>query len=476
MQRQSLLALVLIAGLQRAQASETLVVHEWGTFTSFQDERGEALGGLNVDDEPVPDFVHDAVPGLLTRLNDGFPQFSKGVPAGDPEVTMRLETPVLYFHPATAQSRVTVDVHVDFHGGWLTQYFPDATATRPGAMNGTHFVFAPLAANTLSSLQWRGLQVGGPATGVPGSTSTVWLAPRQVAAADIQAGTEGERFLFYRGVGHVDAPVRVVRDGQGSLTVHVAAGVGDITRFVLVDIRPDGQLAFRIVDGQGARTIAAGSERFGERAYSLAHLADLRRELQQGLTSWGLFADEAAALLNTWESSYFRNPGLRLFFLVPRDWVDRVLPLSIVPRAEVERAMVGRIEIISPRSREALAAIASSPRSQKNWWRDFLMSRVYEPGPDGKPVYRVGGAALQHAVTSQPGAFARYQIAVPADYAAYLSLGRFRDALLHWQLDRHPDPALRAFARTYDLISPFDLAPGETLDFGALTAPTLPGP
>jgi hypothetical protein len=34
-----------------------LKVHEWGTFTSLQDERGTAIGGINTDDEPVPLFV-----------------------------------------------------------------------------------------------------------------------------------------------------------------------------------------------------------------------------------------------------------------------------------------------------------------------------------------------------------------------------------------------------------------------------------
>src|SRR5438445_12533848 len=36
-----------------------LIVHEWGTFTSLQDESGRAIGGINSDDEPVPKFVHD---------------------------------------------------------------------------------------------------------------------------------------------------------------------------------------------------------------------------------------------------------------------------------------------------------------------------------------------------------------------------------------------------------------------------------
>jgi hypothetical protein len=36
---------------------KAVIVHEWGTFTCLQDENGQAVGGINVDDEPVPQFV-----------------------------------------------------------------------------------------------------------------------------------------------------------------------------------------------------------------------------------------------------------------------------------------------------------------------------------------------------------------------------------------------------------------------------------
>ena len=36
-----------------AAAPSGIVVHEWGTFTSLQDELGRAIGGINTDDEPV---------------------------------------------------------------------------------------------------------------------------------------------------------------------------------------------------------------------------------------------------------------------------------------------------------------------------------------------------------------------------------------------------------------------------------------
>jgi hypothetical protein len=73
-------------------------IHEWGTFTSLQDESGQALGGINTDDEPVPKFVHGV--RLAIQPHTDMPQVGgKGLPYCHPDVTMRLETPVIYFHP-----------------------------------------------------------------------------------------------------------------------------------------------------------------------------------------------------------------------------------------------------------------------------------------------------------------------------------------------------------------------------------------
>jgi hypothetical protein len=47
------------------KGNDGLIVHEWGTFTTLQDENGRELSGINVDDEPVPKFVHDVNPALL---------------------------------------------------------------------------------------------------------------------------------------------------------------------------------------------------------------------------------------------------------------------------------------------------------------------------------------------------------------------------------------------------------------------------
>ena len=83
-----------------------LVAHEWGTFTALQDDDGTPLGAINADDEPVPDFVCtvggfrtlSARSELTSRLRGG-----KGISACHPDVTMRLETPVIYFYRRTSR-------------------------------------------------------------------------------------------------------------------------------------------------------------------------------------------------------------------------------------------------------------------------------------------------------------------------------------------------------------------------------------
>ena len=97
--------------------SDTLIVHEWGTFTSLQDEQGNTIGGINTDDEKLPGFIHD----LLRGRSDSWS--SKGLPGGlRDEITMRLETPVMYFHLPQGAPPLKVDVDVQFQGGLLSQF------------------------------------------------------------------------------------------------------------------------------------------------------------------------------------------------------------------------------------------------------------------------------------------------------------------------------------------------------------------
>src|SRR4051794_27262019 len=109
---------VLVISFQAfaADSAAPLVVHEWGTFTSLQDESGRTIGGLNSSVESLPPFVHHLRSGLI--INGGALEdlYSKSVPRAHPDVTMRLETPVIYFYPKD-KSPITLDVTATLRGG-----------------------------------------------------------------------------------------------------------------------------------------------------------------------------------------------------------------------------------------------------------------------------------------------------------------------------------------------------------------------
>ena len=62
-------------------------------------------------------------------------------------------------------------------------------------------------------------------------------------------------------------------------------------------------------------------------------------------------------MLATWKESYFDAPGLRVFWIVPRAFTDRILPISITPApGKLERVLVGRSEVLTPAFEKELVA------------------------------------------------------------------------------------------------------------------------
>ena len=428
-----------------------LVVHEWGTFTSLQDETGRAIGGINTDDEPVPDFVHNVAENLLIPPTEMPLTLSKAAPSCHPDVTMRLETPVLYVH-APDDFRGPLDVRVAFKGGWLTQFYPQATPHTPGG-NMSGWNYGRLTDKTVGSLEWLGL--GANATGdEPKTTERVWLAPRTVQASELKTPDgETERFLFYRGVGHLDAPLRVVRSADSRTLDFLpgetpSAGALPIGKLWLVDIHADGKAAWRTFgpvapDGSSTAKLASTPAQFATGEYSTAAVDGLRTSLRAALVTDGLFADEADALLNTWEVSYFKSAGLRLFFLVPQTWTDRVLPLTISGAPPVTRTMVGRIEIVTPHQRDLLAHIAAAAtETDERMLSAAVMAVVRAPAAD-QSLFRDLWLGKKN--------LAGVGVTVPAAYRSYLNLGRFRNALVLDEERRGKNAAIKKFIEDFRL-------------------------
>lgn len=467
-------AAVALAGAARAGSEAGLPpiqVHEWGTFTVLQDEQGKPIGGINTDDEPVPSFVHTG-PGPQLQSNSELPAqsvlISKGWPRCDRDVLVRLETPVVYFHLPPGSPPVKLDVEVEFHGGQLTQYYPaaKASATDPTGQSGNSANrrgIPALTSDTIGSLAWNDLTVGARSAAGPKTSEPVWLAPRQVAAADLRtapsaknAAGEAERYLFYRGVGHVSAPLSVSRDESGKdllIRANLSAQLQHTPGIAfgslwLLDVRADGASAMRVIESADVtphanQPIARTSAAFAPSAYSTRTVTRMRAALHAALMQQGLYSDEADALLNTWEVSYFRRPGMRLFFMVPPVWTEQVLPLRVSKSAIIHRAMVGRIELVTPEERRQLARIAAGPASDSKW-----VSGALRKNAQGRPLY---GEGWYQQLAAGRRSMLEMNIDIPADYRAYLMLGRFRNALVLDELDRHPTPSLRTFVSNYEL-------------------------
>jgi hypothetical protein len=226
------------------------------------------------------------------------------------------------------------------------------------------------------------------------------------------------------------------------------AGDADSTPLWLVHIRNDGQIAFRDIPGLTLRwknnsPVTAKTE-FAPRDYSAANRDALKSTLSATLEHAGLFRDEAQALLNTWELSYFKSAGWRVFFLVPRAWTDSYLPLHVSVPSKVTRVMVGRIELVSDEQRRALKEIASFSPARINDEALKLRQALYSPQALGSPANR--GLFDGRQRLSALG------ISIPRSYALYLGLGRFRNALLLDEEKNHPSKSLEKFIIDHQLM------------------------
>src|SRR5262249_22906894 len=145
-----------------------------------------------------------------------------------------------------------------------------------------------------------------------------------------------------------------------ALTITTSANT-PISTLWLVDTKPNGAVAFRSVPPVSPGHAQVVPADFESDEYAPENLPKLRADMHLALVADGLYTDEAQALLTTWELSYFKNPGQRLFSLVPHSWTDHVLPLTLSEPAEITRVMVGRVELVTPAQRQLLEHITKLP-------------------------------------------------------------------------------------------------------------------
>jgi hypothetical protein len=319
-----------------APALERLVVHEWGTFTSFSGSNGVPVS-FSPNNSDLPDFMfHQANP------------YSKGRVARIGLISM--ETPVVYFY---ADRETNVAVNVGFPRGWITEWYPFAS-TAPNELVQNEKTGGQM-------IRWNARLMPGADLKFPtneNDASNPYYRARATDAAPLQVEAllpishpqelrgglvvQREKFLFYRGVGTFPPPVTVKALGGDRVTVVNSAG-GKIGGLALVTVR-DGKVGFLALSEMGpgaelAATIPAANNQRTE----------LAEYLVKELTQAGLYEKEARAMVKTWDEAWFGEEGTRLLYLVPRAKTDELLPLKVEPNpTEVVRVLVGRHDFITP--------------------------------------------------------------------------------------------------------------------------------
>lgn len=331
---------LMVAACSRLGAGGAFTVHEWGTFTAVHASDGTLLSGLEREEHRLPNFV---------RSHVGFAPADKGWARPVKNVTIKMETPVLYFYSDT---ELPVKVEVGFSGGSISQWYPERSG-------------GEAVANAANEAAMRAMDFGAGYSGWVAWDATVlardskakitarvdWETPQwpraRVTEANRVRTPDGtvEGFLFYRGIGNFELPLRVATEVSGELTV-VNTGTETIPYLLVYQNDAKG--------GPKSREVRALAP--GERRVVPPLTGDLMR-MDQALMGGGLTAAETKAMLATWKESYFEAPGLRVFWVVPRAFTDRILPISITPKPErLERVLVGRSEVLTPAFERELAA------------------------------------------------------------------------------------------------------------------------
>jgi hypothetical protein len=368
--------------------SGKFVVHEWGTFTSFSGSDGVRLEFRPLVDDDLPAFVLDRF------MQSGFPDLSKSTVRS----RMRMETPVTYFY--TDRER-DVDVQVAFPDGLLTEFYPPVERMQPDYNSGArpplkdslldwgriHLIPTDRFKVQVDDSARRELLEAKIVNGLlpQADSKNHYLHARETDSAIVEVhrvkpgpndppyvpqGRFFEKFLFYRGIGNFDLPLKLscLSDGQFEL---VNSGADAIDSLFLVDIAGE-QVRFAQID-----QIPANGRLVFKQSAEVTTIDKLAAAMAGRLVGHGLYEKEAWAMVNTWKSSWFGEQGTRLLYAVPRSIADKLLPLTIKPAPdETVRVLIGRMEIMTPDSEARVMELVRSSAAA----REAAMRKAQQSG------------------------------------------------------------------------------------------------
>jgi hypothetical protein len=336
------------------QTAPDLTVHEWGTFTAIAGKDGRAIEWLPLG---LPRFPASTdLPKFVEHISDV--NFKLGLRG-----TIRMETPVLYFY---SPRDVTVSTKVAFSKGLITEWYPHADRVQPGE------VVRDASLNRLQtdgSIAWNNVAVSPNLAGEfpREAESNRYYAARETSSSALRvqtsAGDQREKFLFYRGVSASPLPLSAKLTSAGKLVVKSLSG-DEIPNAILFERRGE-QVGYRLTGALTDETLDA--------PVLNGSVDSLYGDLEEILVGQGLYRDEAHAMVETWKDDWFVE-GSRLIYIVPRGFIDKILPLTIDPApGQIVRVFVGRLEIVTPTTaRSVKTAIAHKDEKTLHKYGRFL--------------------------------------------------------------------------------------------------------
>jgi hypothetical protein len=354
------------------------VVHEWGTFTTFAGADGTPRQFTTRIGEKLPSFIY-------TRPRQaGDEEGHKIALIGkfDRESLVRMETPVIYFY---TDSPRTVDVDVKMPDGLITEFYPPVTRMEPeyrgpgyDALSGCRMTWNRLAL------------IPDPAVH-PGSDSRApeppqlpaiegesqYAAARNTDAAYVRfegpggaVGGHNEKFIFYRGLGGFNPPIKVKALGEDRFTLVSAQPERVSGAFVLAV--ESGRLRFASYTG-------CTSEQEMQLPSEFSTGDSLAGAVAKSLVASGLYEKEATAMVETWRSSWFAEEGTRVLYILPERVTDQILPLVVTPKPnDQRRVFVGRAEVLTPETQKRIESVllATEDNQFAEVWGDREVRRL----------------------------------------------------------------------------------------------------
>jgi hypothetical protein len=359
----------------KSPEEDGFVLHEWGTFTTVSGSDGELLPGLQREEEALPAFVF-AHEGMENKTG----MQSKGWTRPLHNVLVKMETPVIYFY---SEHGFRAHVEVGFRGGSISQWYPQRSdgevppshTVGGEAYQGGGIDFAtPYQGHITWDVDVLSRENSLDALAFKGGETLNWVYPRQTDS-NILRNKQGEheKYLFYRGVGNFPLPVRFRMPTDDRLEIENHSHRSVPALFVF-DHDKSGMVRFQRVDTPGGDAV---------HTVDLATIdadGDWRRAVYEdivaALVSGGLYRREADAMVQTWWESYFEEPGLRVFWIVPTAETERALPLQVEPAPrEKVRVLVGRSEVLRPSFEERLVRDFSTKETRKSWsWDRYFLA------------------------------------------------------------------------------------------------------